>query len=255
MKNPIPAVSAALLLFFLVPVLPLQAQTVAGNQLEIGPTGSDQVTFSSSWSGQPIPANNAAAIGTNNAVRLSNSMAVGSVNTVSQMDSMAIGAGNMIGASYPWGGRYSVAVGNVNTIFADYSFVTGFGNSLEGSGYETEGSQGSFIAGGWNSSAGKYTFIAGLNCYIEGYDEINGNHHTEAAAVIGRGLLSKWSNSLIAGKYNDSNIDRLSGLLFAIGNGASANSRSNALEVYSSGKVTMPRQGDILMGEFGHPEP
>jgi hypothetical protein len=40
--------------------------------------------------------------------------------------------------------------------------------------------------------------------------------------------------------------------MFAVGNGVDANNRSNALEVYSDGKILMPRQGDILMGEFGN---
>lgn len=69
---------------------------------------------------------------------------------------------------------------------------------------------------------------------------------------MGHGLINKWSYSTLVGTYNDSDIPYNAGLLFAIGNGADATHRANAVEVYSNGKVILSRQGDIRMGEFGN---
>lgn len=226
----------------------LRAQTVSGNQLEIGSAGSDQVTSYTTLGGQVIPATNSGAIGTTNTVHYSNSFAVGTGNHVHAGGSMSIGGSNYVGWWFPWGGTASLGVGFSNWVHADGSLVVGLSNTLDGSNYDWAGSEYSFLTGRYNYSAGKATFIAGENNYISG-DSDNG--HTYAAAAIGQGLISNWSTSLIIGKYNDSTIPQLSGLLFAIGNG-NGTIRSNALEVYADGKIKMPRQGDILMGSFGN---
>lgn len=163
----------------------------------------------------------------------------------------AIGSGNTVSASWPWGGTYSLAVGLSNSIHADGSQIVGAWNFLAGADYEVEGSEYSLLVGTFNNGAGHSSFAAGQNNYIIGD---TGYEHVYATGVIGYGLISKWSKSLIIGQYNDSTVPLQSGLLFAIGNGANASNRSNAFEVYASGKVVMPRQGDILMGEFGNPE-
>ncbi len=72
------------------------------------------------------------------------------------------------------------------------------------------------------------------------------------STTLGEGLVNKWNRSTVLGGYNDSSMSGNSGLLFAIGNGVDSAHRSNALEVYADGKIKMPRQGDILMGEFGN---
>lgn len=221
----------------------LRAQTVSGTQLEIGPTGSDQVSGTDSG-----------AMGLSNIVAKDFSFAAGIGNIVAGngSGSTAIGSTNRIGYGWPGGGDNSLAVGYANSIQGYESFTVGSGNYLVGSDYEWVGSSNCLLAGTYNTSAGISSFIAGENNYITG-DSDNG--HTYATAAIGKGLISSWSKSLIIGQYNDISIPQLSGLLFAIGNGPDAEHRSNAYEIYASGKINMARQGDILMGEFGNPEP
>ena len=223
----------------------LRAQAVLGTQLEIGPTGSDQV--SGNYSG---------AFGSSNTVSRASSFAVGTWNILAGYGNgaAAIGNGNRIGYGFPGQGFNSLAVGISNDIQGDESITVGRWNCLIGTNYDWDGSSSCLLAGRFNASAGISTFIAGENNYITGCSDTD-NEHTYATAAIGEGLISDWSKSLIIGQYNDSSIPRFSGLLFAIGNGPDANHRSNALEVYAGGKITMPRQGDILMGEFGNPDP
>lgn len=226
------------------------AQAVSGAQLEIGPAGSDQVRYYTTLGGQQIPANYSGAIGSGNSVFYPWSLAVGGSNAVSNQCALAVGLGNHIGGSWPWGGYASFAVGVSNSMFGDYSAAVGTSNQLAGSDYDWRGSSSSLVVGSYNFTGGNATFIVGQNNYVCG-DSDNG--YIQSTAVVGVGLISNWSHSLIVGQYNDSSISPLSGLLFAIGNGTDSTHRSNALEVYADGKIVMPRQGDILMGEFGNP--
>ncbi|OJV03148.1 MAG: hypothetical protein BGO12_09730 [Verrucomicrobia bacterium 61-8] len=75
--------------------------------------------------------------------------------------------------------------------------------------------------------------------------------HSDNTGTIGRGLINYWADATIVGRFNGTASD---GLLFAVGSGADSNNRGNVMEVYEDGKVVLPRQGDILMGEFGNPE-
>jgi len=90
--------------------------------------------------------------------------------------------------------------------------------------------------------------MAGWNNVVSGGMEFT----ISCASVLGRGLYNQYNSATLVGQYNDTGVPYDSGLLFAIGNGADATHRSNAFEVYTSGKITMPRQGDVLMGEFGN---
>lgn len=230
----------ALLLLAIASTGPLSSQTLSGTQLEVGPVGADQVS-----------ANNSGAIGGWNIVSKSFSFAVGQSNIVNgQGLSMAIGLGNQIGYGWPATGWCSLAVGGWNSVQGINSIAVGFGNCLVGEDCDWAGASHSLLVGAYNTSQGISSFIAGENNCIDGRGDYG---QTCSTAVIGRGLISAWSNSLIVGKYNDSSIPQLSGLLFAIGNGADAYNRSNALEVYADGKIKMAPQGDILMGEFGCP--
>ncbi|MDX2081721.1 MAG: hypothetical protein SFU53_13135 [Terrimicrobiaceae bacterium] len=231
----------------------VSAQVVIGDELEIGPAGSNQVTntWTTSYPAQMIPAKNSGAIGSGNQVRQSYSFAIGISNTIEETTSMALGTWNIVGDDFPWGGRASLAVGTHNQIHSDDSLAVGYANYLAGSGYEFAGGEMSMLVGVYNQSGGVASLAVGRNNLIQGddYDATK----VEASAVIGRGLITKWNHALVVGQYNDSDIPQNSGLLFAVGNGAMSGPRSNAMEVYLDGRIKMPRQGDILMGEFGNP--
>lgn len=216
----------------------VNAQVVAGSQLEIGPSGSNQV--------QDAPLVNGAAIGSGNSVHGFGSAAFGYGNTLAGSSSGAFGHDNEL-------------------IYTQGSFATGGGNSLEVVNFslvvgtlnltfmtfdpdeELLFMDSSLVAGLYNSTNARASLIVGQNNVSERSDYFSVSH-----SVIGSGLISKWSNSLVVGSYNDASIPSGAGLRFAVGNGANANNRSNALEVYADGKIFMPPQGDILMGEFGN---
>lgn len=222
----------------------LRAQTVSGLQLEIGPTGSNQV-YGNLTSG---------AIGSNNWVSGNGTLAVGTSNSASA-GSLAIGEQNEIGG-LPLFSSCSIVVGFDNTNLGNCSVLSGIGNFAQ-SDWETFWSAQACLGSGMYNFfqfSAKSSLISGINNYIAGdYDlSVPDFYNVEAATALGRGLINQWSDSTILGRYNDSAQPFRCGLLFAIGNGADAMHRSNAFEVYADGKITMPRQGDILMGEFGN---
>lgn len=220
----------------------VHAQTVSGSQLEIGPTGSNQVTDS--------PMRRSGAIGSSNQVLYDNSLAIGYANVINSYGG-AVGVGSNNGIR----GFSSMAVGFQNFVTADQSISVGIANTVFGSGENWQGAVGATALGGWNSVGGRFSFASGTNNFVSGSMGEEFPYWVDSTAVLGTGLISVWSSSLIAGCYNDSAIPPDAGLLFAVGNGSNSDHRSNAFEVYKSGKIQMPRQGDILMGEFGNPEP
>jgi len=222
----------------------LQAQTpVVGTELEIGPTGSNQVWegYGESWY--------CGAIGKNNSVWGDGSLAVGDANTIG-FGFLAVGTYN----SATWGGTGA---------------LFGFGNSVNGSSLNC------VLVGTWNQTSSMdgppdSTMLVGIGNFAESAvsaslvvgknNTVGGSYATtgifydpvESSTTLGHGLWNYWNYATIVGCYNDTTFT--TPLLFAVGNGTDATHRSNALEVYADGKIKMPRQGDILMGEFGNPE-
>lgn len=133
------------------------------------------------------------------------------------------------------------AIGSSNNVQGLYSLAVGSSNGIVP---EASGAGCSLVIGDGNSAAGNRNFISGSqNC-----------SSSSNSGSIGQDLVNFWDSSTIIGLHNATTMAPDSGLLFAIGNGADSLHRANAFEVYISGKILMPRQGDILMGEFGNPE-
>jgi len=221
----------------------LRAAPVYGTQLEIGPAGSNQVSDSySQISG---------AIGSNNNVDGDGSLAIGMYNHV-WMKSLAVGYFN---AGY---GSYGLSAGDWNTNDGDSCMLVGSFNYAT-MDYEAGQSSQCLLAGRYNTSGADVSasFVLGTNNVVAGdwNSSIEDYNAVDSSSTMGHGLVNKWSYSTVLGTYNASNVPYTAGLLFAIGNGTDATHRSNALEVYADGKIKMPRQGDVLMGEFGNTEP
>lgn len=212
-------------------------QSVSGTELEIGNSGSNQVF------GGP-----GGAIGTYNEVY--GGLAVGYSNHV-YYASLAVGMSNTTDL-------YSATFGNGNMSYASCSLLVGGGNFAAGN--QDEGAYGCLVAGGGNfvNNWVGNSIVSGFNNAVDGNPDPSNPAgqwlYVESTATLGRGLFNHWMNCTVVGQYNDSSMNGDSGLLFAIGNGSGASDRSNALEVYSNGRINIPRQGDILMGEFGNPE-
>jgi hypothetical protein len=169
------------------------------SELEVGPSGSNQVSAGGSgYSG---------AIGRGNSVEYNNDLAVGDSNTITSYNSVAIGAFNVISYGSEYGGGTNslvVGTGNGLGVFSEICFVAGSDNHING----TIGSDDTV------------------------YSVING-------AALGRGLRNSWSNSTIVGQYNDGSFDYFTPLLFAIGNGTDNTHRSNALTVFQNGNMVV----------------
>ncbi len=220
------------------------ATDLVGTELEVGPTGSNQVLGSNSFSG---------AIGYSNSVNTQNSLAIGNnLNLYYGSKLLAHGA-----SSYFWMSSTSGAFGtNHDLRFAYRDFLFGYANKIFDFD-DTYAAVNSLATGTYNRfvNAVSNGFATGSNneLYAHAYMDwsVYEVETLESASVLGRGLINRWNYSTVVGQFNDSSIPHTSVLLFAVGNGASATQRSNALEVYQNGTIKMPRQGDILMGEFG----
>ena len=207
------------------PLVHGQVVTVTGNELEIGPTGADQVMIINGAS------RGGAAIGTDNSVLdfYRGSLAVGISNSVYGGYAAAFGYSNTVSASA------SVAIGENNT----FQFDPDFG-----------GGSTSLIVGKFNTifASSHGSIVSGVNNWVGGTDP-----NQEAMATFGRGLINIVSSSTVVGQYNNMTPLLAGSVLFVVGNGPDYNNRSNALEVYGDGTVIVrKRQGDILMGEFGN---
>ncbi len=213
-------------------------QSLVGQELEIGLPGSNQVSGVDAG----------AAIGFNNSVTGQASLAVGGNNLVHYM-SMAVGQGN----SHLGGG--GATIGSHNSNYGSGCLIAGRSNM---SHWSTDSN---FLTG-WGNYADAFItecFVAGTNNWVGGGSyQFDGSEYYyygfSAMFALGRGLYNHWDTSVVVGRYNDASMPDSSGVVFVIGNGADANNRSNAMEVYADGKILIPRQGDILMGEFGNQE-
>jgi hypothetical protein len=142
------------------------------------------------------------------------------------------------GRSYGFG-QYSAAVGAA-WAGKDYSFATGFS--------DTEAIDSVALCEAHTDGAFSFAAIAGMT---EG----------DNSAAIGDAVTATSFDSCVIGANNAPSLLSANGNtqwdpsdeLFVIGNGADYSHPSNALIVYKSGAITMPkRQGDIVMGVYGN---
>jgi hypothetical protein len=83
----------------------------------------------------------------------------------------------------------------------------------------------SFAVNGGTIASGNYSFASGLVSVASGSN----------STAMGFGTLASGTNEMAVGVYNKSGTSRL----FVVGNGSGDTSRSNALEVFNSGAVTV----------------
>jgi hypothetical protein len=144
-----------------------------------------------------------------------------------------------IGPASQVSGSNSAAVGTGNANGGDNSSVVGVGNSLASG---TGGNANASLAVGRNNQADS----ASVSVLVSGeQNAVTGS----ANATLGCGLINQWACATVVGSYNASASE--SSPLLMVGNGTDATHRSNVFEVYASGRIQMPKQGDVLMGEFG----
>ena len=223
------------------------------------------------------------ALGASNTVSGANSLGVGYLNSVTGAYSGSVGYVNSVGGSsslevgaYNYQGTSpirSLLVGTSNSLSGGAQMLIAgssnshsssastnsvlFGQSNNYSGTLTNsGLVGSYngvvssssvltdtlVAGHMNTVEGGSSFVAGESNVAKGLQKY----------VLGRGLIADQANAMVAlGTYN---VQPVAGQILAVRYGISSATadRKNALEVYSDGKVTIPkRQGDIKMGAYG----
>lgn len=132
--------------------------------------------------------------------------------------------------------------GNQTTASGNAAHTEGISSVASGYACHAEGN--SEASGNYAHSEGQATKATADRAHAEGYQsEANGEcSHAEGRAnkanganshTSGQGNIAGYSNQTVVGKFNDNKTDTL----FEVGNGTSDNSRSNAMEVTSSGKV------------------
>lgn len=203
-----------------------------------------------------------AAVGSNNSVKAANSLGVGqnhvldSTVSLPSVNLVGIGSDNRIEA----GTENSGVFGSSHILRAgEFAFLFGSQNSsLADPGSTDAKPVASLVAGLLNRLVNRVEngFIAGSNNELVAPSPSGGSAiPLQSATALGEGLINGWNFATVVGKFNDTTPTASSGLLFAVGNGAGAAQvdRTNAMEVYSSGKIIINTpQGDIPMGDFGN---
>ena len=179
-------------------------------------------------------------------------------NDASGADSIALG----ISSKATW--KRAVAIGNGCESHGNTSFTIGQVN-ITGSHTENEDGtssstgNGSFTGGNGNNNQGNYSVVfgqnnnmkkGGQNSIIVGFlnEMTNVNDLSQQGnGLIGLRLKSSWSNQFICGHANvdigpDGNGDYP---YFIVGNGTSIDNRSNAFEIYKSGKTKIYNNVDV----------
>jgi|GEM_PF-1182279 len=155
-------------------------------------------------------------------------------------------------------GNYSVAMSE-GTALGDHSVAMndGWADGAYSVGLRAAavGDYSAAIKGG--TALGFSSFAVGMDATTYGSESI----------AIGFVVVSRAYQCVTVGSYNAYSLSETTDSwvptdpIFVVGNGEDSNSRSNAFLIRKNGdiemmaKVSMPRQGDILMGEFGDPEP
>jgi len=180
------------------------------------------------------------------------SIALGLDTVASGSNSVSLGCGVASGnQSFVIGG--GVASGLYSRVVGADSEASGEGSIAIG--YFT-------LASGYSSTAmGDTTTASGNFSTAMGYQTISSGSRSTA---MGFRTIAQAYGQLVIGRYNIPQGTTISDVAtdcaFIIGNGTGTSARSNAFavrkngDVEITGKVVMPRQGDILMGQFGNPE-
>ena len=137
----------------------------------------------------------------------------------SRASGSVVGTGSVVlGTSCEASGSTSVAGGFYNRASGNHSFAFGSNNIARGFA--------AFAAGDGVVAEGSAAFASGFDTRARGY----------ASFTAGYKAITENSYQTAIGKYNDNQTDTL----FEVGNGTADNARSNAFEVYGSGKFGTP---------------
>lgn len=232
MKNSLIIVGSAMILSVSIAV----AGNITGETLSIYDGVSSPSTIYIDGSG---------AVGNPNAVYGLHSLAVGKYNYIGPdiARTLAVGEGNFYADGPTQYGGDSIAVGHYNLGGDGDIYKSGVIGSYNTFNYlaSVREIKNSLVVGEANSSSITNGFVAGKN------NAAVGQHY-----VLGEGLIAETNARMVVlGQFN---AEPVVGQLMVVGNGDSAdpNDRKNALEVYSDGKIVIPkRQGDVGMGRFG----
>lgn len=105
----------------------------------------------------------------------------------------------------------------------------GYNGTASGQNSHTEGNGGT--ASNYNAHAeGANTTASGMNSHAEGNNTVAGGDNSHAG---GNYTTAGYANQTVVGKHNSNKTDTL----FEVGNGTGSSAKSNALEVYSDGRV------------------
>ena len=128
-------------------------------------------------------------------------------------------------------GLYSHASNRNTTASATCAHAEGEGTSATADAAHSEGFQS--VASGFAAHAEGYeTTASGLYSHAAGRSS---SATANSAAAIGYNLVADQENSAVVGQWN---LENQTGVLFAVGNGADADNRSDALQVDQMGNLT-----------------
>lgn len=129
-------------------------------------------------------------------------------------------------------GNCSHGEGVGNKAIGDYSHVEGQNNQAQGMGTHVEGSN--------NKAEGDYSHVEGSNNLAQGQcSHVEGSNNRaegRCSHAGGEGTVASTNHQFAIGKYNLPHNDS-EGILFAIGNGADDDRRSDALTVNDKGEL------------------
>ena len=138
-------------------------------------------------------------------------------------------------------GNYSTVEGHDNTASGYDSHAEGGVNIASGTDSHCEGARNT-ASGHYSHCEGALNTASGVDSHCEGYgSEASGNF----SHAGGEQTIAGYDHQTVIGKYNDNK----STDLFEIGNGTSANARSNAFEVDEDGNVTAA--GEVTASNVG----
>lgn len=145
-------------------------------------------------------------------------------------------------------GHFSHAEGRLNVAYSMNSHAEGLLTQALGDESHTEGTRtiaysAQAHAGGSNTTVGK------LFTNSSGIDNVRTGEYAKAAFAHGIGLQASAPAQAVFGKYNEESEDAL----FIVGNGSSANDRSNAF-VIKANNAHAEGQGTVAIGQASHAE-
>lgn len=126
--------------------------------------------------------------------------------------------------------RQSEIISDENSHSTESAIIGGYSNTINKT-------QRAVIIGGSENTINAVSGSDALYGFIGG-GQNNEVKHRNSATIGGQHLITSGPEQSIVGRYND---NTLSSVLFAVGNGSSVSSRSNALTVYNDGTVDVKK--------------